>query len=131
MADTGTDFDRLSGVAEQHAPHQHGPSPVKVGVATGLLWLGAREYNYRQAIVDGRLPAGWKRNAWGWYAVLGAVLHFVVFVAWYANTITADDVFWPMFLVIGVAIWGPLTLAAFVHHDRIERFNKKLLAKQD
>lgn len=131
MANTGTDFQHLNDVAEQHAPHQHGHSPAKVGVAAGLLWLGAREYNYRQAVAEGRIPEGWKRNVWGWYAALGMVLHFVIFVAWYANSITADEVFWPMFLVIAVAVWGPLALLALSHQGRIERHNQKLRAQQN
>jgi len=133
MSDTTQDFNRLNAVAQQQAPqHQHhGPSAGTAAVVGLGLWLGARELSYRQAVAEGRLPLGWKRDVRGWYAALAAVIHFVIFLTWYANTFTADDVFWPMVLVTGLVVWAPVTLFALAHQDRVNRHNQYLLDQQN
>lgn len=121
------DFDRLNAASQQHAPHHqhHGPSPAAIAVIGGLAYLGAREYNYRQGVANGTIPVGWKRNVWGWYALVAAGLHFVIWLAWFANAYV-NNPFGPMFWVIGTMIWLPTWFVVFVHQTKIREHNAAL-----
>lgn len=130
MENVSQDFNALNTVAQQHAPQpHHGPKPTTIAVVGGLAWLAVREYSHRQAIANGTIPPGSKKSVWGWYVLLAALLHFVLFLAWYGHTNTADDVFWPMFLVIGMVAWGPLNLIGLMHQTSVAAHNARLLER--
>jgi uncharacterized membrane protein YoaK (UPF0700 family) len=129
MDNVNEDFDRLNAASQQYAPHHehHGPSAGTIMAVGTLAWLGARAYRHHAEIEQGTTPRGWKWNVWGWYVALAGLIHFVIWLAWWANAF-ADNPFGVFFWSVGAAIWLPTWLLVYLHQGAIKRHNSAVLA---
>lgn len=121
-------FTGLQAVSDQVAPHPHhqGPGWGTVAAIGTLAYLAAR--NGQQAPAQPvQQRSGLKPvPGLGGWALLAAIVHFLVFIAWYGNAINGDQYFWLMALVIGLAVWVPAMLIGRAHRARNLRYNARV-----